>query len=517
MACHLSVFFKTGNMSRYSLADHKAVVETVAKDVVRFHASSTPFRINHGSTNSTRVRDPKETPQLNIAHLRNIISIDEESQTAWVEPNVPLDALLIETLKVRLMPKTVMEFPGITVGGGFSGASGESTSWKEGLFDCCILEVEMILGNGQIVRAVKSGENSELFNAARCSLGTMGVVTLLKVGLHSAPGAVEMTYLHTSTPKDTIDQLSELCRSKKPDFDFIEGVQYSEKEGVIIKGRHVDSSSAAVKALPSVRFDRAMDPWFYLHAQKTKHLHVDVAPIFTYLFRYDRGAFWTGQRTFDYFSLPNTRLTRCLLNPVLNARAMYKAMKAVDAAESAIVQDLMVPAETSVAFADYVVDELRIWPLWLCPVRKQDESGRVWAHPFYEDTGDMTINFGIWGEYLEMPQSFAHARKINHRMEGKLRETHGMKVPYAANHYTKEEFWDLYDLEESNRLRKKWYAEALPNMYDKVGRNHKEEDEADAAGPEEQGWAMAILERVWPFKDLWPLIGLYQSYYSLFT
>lgn len=39
------------------------------------------------------------------------------------------------------MPPTVMEFPGITVGGGFSGASGESTGWKEGLFDYSIEEI----------------------------------------------------------------------------------------------------------------------------------------------------------------------------------------------------------------------------------------------------------------------------------------------------------------------------------------------------------------------------------------
>lgn len=198
----------------YSLADHETAVHRVAEDVAHFHENSTPFRINHGSTNSTRARDSKATPQLNISHLKNIITIDRDTQSAWVEPNVALDALLVRTLKVGLMPPVVMEFPGITVGGGFSGASGESTSWKEGLFDCCILEVEMILGNGKIVRARKDGEDSELFNAARCSLGTMGVVTLLQVRLVKAPGAVLMTYTHTSSAKETIDQLDGLCKGR---------------------------------------------------------------------------------------------------------------------------------------------------------------------------------------------------------------------------------------------------------------------------------------------------------------
>lgn len=505
-------------MPLYTLADHDLAVRDVARDVTLFHASSTPFRINHGSTKSTRVRGPNQTPQLNIAHLRNIISIDRESHSAWVEPNVALDALLAETIKVKLMPAVVMEFPGITVGGGFSGASGESTSWKEGLFDCCILQVEMILGNGQIVRAVKDGEHSELFNSARCSLGTMGVVTLLKVRLVKAPGAVHLTYTHTTSPQETIDELGKLCSSESPGFDFIEGLQFNKQAGVIITGRHVDPCSPTVATLPKVRFDRARDTWFYLHAQSTAHLHEDVAPITTYLFRYDRGAFWTGQKTFDYFGIPNTSFTRWLLDPVLNTRAVYKAMRSVNAAETAIVQDLLIPVETSAAFADYIMEELVIWPLWLCPIRKKNERGRIPSWPFYKDSGNMTINFGVWGEYPTMPKSYADVRKVNRRMEDKLRELRGMKVPYAANHYTAEEFWDLYDLEEHERLRKEWYAEGLPNMFDKVGRNQSEEDEADAGveDEDESGRMLNLFTRYWPFKDLWPMIGLYQSFHALF-
>jgi len=162
-------------MAIYTLAEHDTAVQAVSSNVKNFQASKTPFRINHGSTNSTRARDPS-TAQLHIGHLNRILEIDAGAKYAWAEPNVALDALVAETLKVDLMPLVVMEFPGITVGGGFSGAPGESTCWKEGLFDCCISEVEMILGNGEIVRAQKHGKNSELCNAARCSLGTMGVV-----------------------------------------------------------------------------------------------------------------------------------------------------------------------------------------------------------------------------------------------------------------------------------------------------------------------------------------------------
>lgn len=46
-----------------------------------------------------------------------------------------MDRLVEETLKYGLIPPVVMEFPGITVGGGYSGTSGESSSFKHGFFD----------------------------------------------------------------------------------------------------------------------------------------------------------------------------------------------------------------------------------------------------------------------------------------------------------------------------------------------------------------------------------------------
>tara|TARA_R110002003_G_scaffold73_12_gene6894 strand:+ start:8444 stop:8788 length:345 start_codon:yes stop_codon:yes gene_type:complete len=113
-------------MNNYTLAQHGQAVEKLADEVARFHSDQVPFRINHGSTNSTRSRDPM-TPQLRMAHLNHVLDIDTTAQIAIVEPNVPLDFLVGMTLEKGSMPLVVMEFPGITVGGGFSGASGEST------------------------------------------------------------------------------------------------------------------------------------------------------------------------------------------------------------------------------------------------------------------------------------------------------------------------------------------------------------------------------------------------------
>ena len=501
-------------MAAYTLADHDSAINTVSANVKSFHASKTPFRINHGSTNSTRARDPS-TPQLHIGHLNRILEINSDAKYAWAEPNVALDALVVETLKVGLMPLVVMEFPGITIGGGFSGASGESTCWKEGLFDCCISEVEMILGNGEVVRAEKHGKNSELFNAARCSLGTMGVVSLLKVQLTEAPGAVQLSYRHTTNLKETVDILVELCsKTETTEYSFVEGFMYSRDSGVIVTGRHVSPTSATVAELPKVRFDRAKDPWFYLHAKETPDFHADLSPIQTYLFRHDRGAFWSGESVLNYWRVPHNRFTRWILNPMMSARAIYKAMLAANSADAAVVQDLLLPVDTAEDFFEYVADELNIWPLWLCPVRKREEDTKVVAHPFYKDIGDMTINFGVWGPLAVEDMNNKAVRRINRRMEEKLKELKGLKVPYAANHYTESEFWNLcYDREEYERLRKKWHAEALPSIFDKVDRKHSDDEEEEDG---EMPWWLKVLFVIWPFANLWPLGGLFQAFVVFF-
>lgn len=124
-------------------------------------------------------------------------------------------------------------------------------------------------------------------------------------------------------------------------------------------------------------------------------------------------------------------------------------MLAVDSADGAIVQDLLLPVNTSEAFVDYVPKDLEIWPLWICPVRKRPNEGEVVGWPFYsnekllsvqtatnpsgyvvsKDKGELTLNFGVWGPTDPAP---AAVHETNRGLERKLKGLRGMKFPYAA-------------------------------------------------------------------------------------
>jgi delta24-sterol reductase len=125
-----------------------------------------------------------------------------------------------------------------------------------------------------------------------------------------------------------------------------------------------------------------------------------------------------------------------------------------------------------------------------------------------DGNGDLTLNFGVWGPTDPTP---AAVRTTNRDLEEKLRELRGMKVPYAANYYNEAEFWNLYDRQKYNALRKRWHAEALPNMFDKVRRREVDENEGGGPVPVSHPltWKESILQ-------IWPLGGLYQIFHGLF-
>jgi len=133
--------------------EHTVRVRQIAAAVKKYHQSSTPFRIYHGSTNTTRTLNFRKDSTVDVSQLGHILSINTKRQVAVVEANVPMDQLVKATLPLGLVPPVVMEFPGITVGGGIQGGAGESSSFKWGCFNRIVNWYEMVLASGEVVRA----------------------------------------------------------------------------------------------------------------------------------------------------------------------------------------------------------------------------------------------------------------------------------------------------------------------------------------------------------------------------
>ncbi|KAI1272398.1 hypothetical protein F5Y07DRAFT_379973 [Xylaria sp. FL0933] len=526
---------------------HRQAVRLIAATVRGYFEKSIPFRIMHGSTNSTRPAHLKSRARfVDIGALKNVLEVDTARRVALVEPNVPMDRLVESTLRHGLVPPVVMEFPGITAGGGFAGTAGESSSFKHGYFDQCVNAVEMVLPDGEIVvakpgrnrRDSESGANAvnhgdlvntrlgtgedpekyaDLFHGAAGAVGTLGITTLLELQLIEAKRFVRTTYRRTSTTAEAIRAVREECR--KPGNDYVDGMLFSEGHGVVVSGEMTDELPAGEEVRT---FSGAWDPWFYMHVRNlTKGLPSSVSsssssspsqgtiteyiPLAEYLFRYDRGGFWVGEAAFGYFRpVPFTRFFQWFLDDFLHTRMLYRALHASGESARFFVQDLGIPYDTAEEFIKYTTKSLGIWPLWLCPLktpkgpsfhphmRRSSSSTSSATNADATSTTTEMLNIGVWGWG---PKDKADFVRVNRALEAKVNELGGMKWLYAHTYYSEPEFWDAFGGREAyEALRTKYRATSLPSVYDKV--KVRTDDEAT------KGWKPFV-------KSLWPVGGLY--------
>ncbi|OCL01607.1 FAD-binding domain-containing protein [Glonium stellatum] len=483
------------------MESHKETVAHISARVRQFYARKESFRIYHGSTLSTRDTIYEQDKIVDISKLASVLKVDTATKTALVEPNVPMDNLAHCTTQYGLLPPVVMEFPNITVGGGFAGTAGESSSFKYGLFDCTINRIEVVLANGDIVNASASDpETSDLFYASAGSCGTLGVVTLLEIQLIESKPWVELTYYPIESMSEATAKIKEAATD--PSINYIDGILFARDQGVIMTGRLTDSYPSD---MPVQSFRRARDPWFYLHARdvitKSKGPAKVAIPLTDYLFRYDRGVFWGGAHAFKYFMAPFNRVTRFLLDPFMRIRVVNHAFHTSGLSKQILVQDLGFPYSTVEKFVEYLDKRLGMYPLWLCPVRptqylrKQPRKAFAMGKDPLPD--DMLLNIGVWGMG---PSDYGKFVALNREIEHKVREFQGLKCLYAHTYYTEDEFWTIYDRKWYDELRTKYHANSLPTVYDKV--------KVDLSSLQREGesWGAWMYRKAW---DVWPISGVY--------
>ena len=481
------------NASKYS---HDRAVDRVSTSVRDFFDREQKFRIFHGSTNSTRP-STAATPKniVDTSALSHVLEVNTEKRTALVEPNVPMDKLVEETLKYGLVPPVVMEFPGITAGGGYAGTSGESSSFKHGFFNQTINSIEMVLANGDVVKCSKN-EKPDLFHGAAGAVGSLGITTLIELQLREAKKYVEAVYHPVSCVAEAIEKIEQV--TVDPELDYVDGILYSKTQGAVITGRMTNSPNRKARVQ---RFSDAKDPWFYLHVQdaiaKSDGPITEMIPLAEYLFRYDRGGFWVGALAFDYFKMPFNDYTRWWLDDFLHTRMMYTALHASGQSRKCIIQDLALPFSTAEQFVDYTDKFFGIYPLWLCPLR---QSQLPTMHPHMNEVEadgqslKPMLNIGLWGFGPPQWDDFVQA---NRNLERKLRELGGMKWLYAQTYYTEDEFWQVYDRKWYDALREKYNATSLLSVYEKVKVDINTEERATDAP------LGSSLVTTWPFSGLY--------------
>ncbi|HSW97804.1 MAG TPA: FAD-binding protein [Candidatus Saccharimonadales bacterium] len=437
---------------------HEEKIATIAEQLINYSKSNQKkkIRFTHGSTNSTRVQDKSENYIIDISSLNKILEIDQEKKIAIVEPNVPMDMLVAACLKVGLIPKVVMEFPGITCGGGVNGAALEASSYKYGQFNDTCVEYECILADGTVVKANEK-ENSGLFYGISGSYGSIALLTSVTISLLPAKQYVNVRFIRVAS-KNVISELQKLVQ--KETYDYLDAIVFNEENAVIIVGNLTEA-----KHNPLVTFTQSTDEWFYLYAKQT--LSTDssneiTVPIKDFLFRYDRGAFWMGKYAFVLFHIPFSKLLRRLLDPFMHTRTMYKALHNSNIAQELFLQDFYIPFSKTKDFIDFTNQQLGIFPLWLCPIRSTNSPQYLSPHYLKED---MLIDVGIWGT-IPKNKDITHVNKL---FEDYVLKIGGRKMLYAEAFYTEKFFWEIYNEKAYRNLRDVYKVKDIfPTVWEKT-------------------------------------------------
>lgn len=410
------------------------------------------LRFYHGSTNSTRPKENKETYFVDISNLNKIIEINTKDKYVWVEPNVSIEQLIKATLGSGLVPPVVMEFPAITVGGAINGASLESSSFKYGQFSDICEEYEVILGNGEIISASKN-HNSDLFYGLSGSYGSLCLVSLAKIKLVDSAEYVHTEYYPTTSFQETLRLVKEKIRDEE--IDYLEGIIYSPSQGVVITGTRTNTQTVLPKT-----YSKITDLWFYERVRNVAEKGIkeeELIPITDYLFRYNRGAFWMGEFAFPLLGIPNNKITRFLFNGYAKTHKLFEALQTLNVSQNYFLQDFYFPFDKALNCLTYNEETLGVYPLWLCPIRSTKTLQKLSPH-YINSERETLVDVGIYGQ---TDKYLAHPIEVNKNFENYAKENGARKMLYAHAYYSKDEFWSVYDKSWYEELREKYKAAGI--------------------------------------------------------
>jgi FAD/FMN-containing dehydrogenase len=475
--------------SKALMEAHNAAVKRIQERVKYFYEKKQPFRVYHGSTSSTRPMSFTKDQIVDTSDMNRIFPVDLETMTVKCEPKIPMDVLAAHCLKKNVIPKIVMEFKGITVGGGYSGFSGESSMYRYGLFNNTVSDIEIVLGDGTIETASRT-HNADLLEHAAGSLGTFGIVTLCTVELIPAKPYVQVDVQLVPDIPTAHDMFEKATTDES--LHFIEGAYFGPKRIVVMFGKFVDkppSPSDVLKKMQVHWFADTLEDLLDKHKPTPENPRPIYMDITDYLFRYDHGAFWGGKLAFTHFHVPQNAITRRLADPLLDSRTCYHALHKTGLANEYVVQDFGIPSSTVAEFVAFVNETLPELQIFLAPCKSAREVGLTSRfNPRVSEVADQRIfAVGVYGRGPRDPKAFY---ELNRRLELRSAELLGAKLLYARTYYTEDEFWTIYDKPIYEEMRKKYRAETLPSVYDKL-----KADMETGAGKRRP--VRGILETIW--------------------
>lgn len=412
-------------------------------------------RLAKPTSNLFRVRAENTARGLDTSGLTNVIEVDPDARTADVAGMCTYEDLVAATLPHGLSPLVVPQLKTITLGGAVTGLGIESSSFRNGLPHESVLEMDVLTGTGDVVRAAPD-ENIDLFRAFPNSYGTLGYSVRLKIELEPVKPFVALRHLRFHSLPALLEAMDRIVETGGLDGEpvhYLDGVVFSADEGYLCVGQQsatpgpVSDYTGMDIYYRSIQHDSSADG-----AEKHDRLTVH-----DYLWRWDTDWFWCSRA----FGAQNPHIRRWWPRRYRRSSFYWKLIgydQRFDIADriekrngrpprERVVQDVEVPTERTVEFLQWFLDTIPIEPIWLCPLRLRDE--RTW--PLYPIQPHHTyVNVGFWSSVPMGPEP-GHTNRM---IERKVSELDGHKSLYSDAFYSPEEFDSLYGGETYRTVKK---------------------------------------------------------------
>lgn len=420
-------------------------------DVGLYKAQSNLFRDRAGSARS----------KLNVGDFNTVLRIDADSGWIEVEGMATYENLVAAVLPFGVMPTVVPQLKSITIGGAVSGVGIEASSFKYGLVHETVQEMDILIGDGQVLTCTPDNAHRDLFFGFPNSYGTLGYILKLKVKAVPVKPYVELKHLRYADSEEYFRDLDDLCRRR--DADFIDGTVFAPDELYLTLGCFVEEAPCTS--------DYTFEHIYY---RSIREKQTDYLTVLDYIWRWDTDWFWCSKN----FYLQNPLLRRIMgksrLNSVTYTKIMrwnsrWRLSKWIERlggihAES-VIQDVDIPVDKAAAFLEFFQREIGIRPIWICPIRTYQPEHHFDLYPMNPDT--LYINFGFW-DVVRNRQS-QPAGYYNRKVEEKVMELGGIKSLYSDSFFTPEVFWEIYDQSAFQRLKARYDPQSVfKDLYQKT-------------------------------------------------
>ena len=443
-------------------SDHAARVALAAAQLRSAGSGAGAIALRKRTSNLFRDRRNDGKRRIDLGSLHHVVAADAQAGWVDVEGLTTYEDLVAWTLPRGCMPAVVPQLKTITVGGAAAGVGIEATSFRHGLVHDTLHEIEVLLPGGEIVVCSPDNEQRDLFFGFPNSYGTLGYALRLRLGTLATLPMVRVEHRASRDAAAFFESLAAQCRG---DADFVDGVVFGARECVMSTGRYTQAAPW--------RSDYTFEKIYYqsLRSRSEDYLRTE-----DYLWRWDTDWFWCSKN----FGAQHPLVRRLLGRERLNSRTYTRWMR-LNARwqltqriarwrgryRESVIQDVDIPLPRAVEFLAFLLREIGILPIWVCPLRGELPGRHFSLFPLA--AAPLYVNFGFW-DVIESQRAYEPGH-FNRLIEREVMRLGGIKSLYSDSFFTPDEFERAYGQAQYRRLKARYDPRGLaPDLYDKCVR-----------------------------------------------